>query len=51
MTLAPHVKDPATVATPDVAVAEFDAWLNERPAELDRQWHEIELQDLLFARR
>jgi hypothetical protein len=51
MTLAPHVEDQGSIATPDVAVAEFDQWLDERPAELDKPWEEIEFHDLLFPRR
>lgn len=51
MTLAPYAKDGAKVATPEVAVAEFDEWLNERPDVLDRPWAEVELHDLLFGRR
>lgn len=51
MTLAPHAKDPGTIATPEAAVAEFDAWLNERPAEADQSLEEIELHDLLFEKR
>ncbi len=51
MTLAPYAKDPGSVTTPEVAVAEFDAWLNEQPEVLDRPWEEIELSDLLFLGR
>lgn len=31
MTLAPHVEEKAKIATPDVAVAEFDRWLMAPP--------------------
>lgn len=51
MTLAPHVKEPGTIATPEVAVAEFDRWLDDRPAELDKPWGAMELEDLLFGGR
>jgi len=51
MTLAPHVKDPGTVPTPESAVAEFDRWSDDRPDILDKPWLEVELEDLLFGRR
>lgn len=49
MQLAPHAKDPGSIATPEVAVAELDKWLDDRPAELDKPLGEMELEDLLHV--
>lgn len=46
MQLAPHVKEGTQVATPEVAIAEFEKWLDE-PPEADRSLAEMELADLI----
>jgi hypothetical protein len=46
MQLAPHVTDSNSIATPDVAVAEFEAWLDQRPTG-DRPAGDLDLKDLL----
>lgn len=47
MQLAPHVKEPESIATPDVAVAAFHEWLDERPAAEAKPFGEMELEQLL----
>jgi hypothetical protein len=49
--LAPHVEDPGVLKDPEVAVSDFDKWLNERPPEADRPWQHLELESLLFPGR
>lgn len=44
--LAPHVKEGTQIATPEVAVAEFEQWLDE-PPDTDRPLAEMELADLI----
>jgi hypothetical protein len=46
MQLAPHVEDSSKIATPEVAVAEFDAWLMAPPNHLSRPTAESEIMDL-----
>jgi hypothetical protein len=50
MQLAPYTEEGQQLTTPDGAVAEFEAWLNERPNELDRDDDELELFSLLGVR-
>lgn len=50
MALAPHVEDSSQIATPDVAIREFQQWLTSRPPELDRPAEEAELLDLIGVR-
>lgn len=47
MQLAPHVENSNTIAPPDVAVAEFDAWLDEPPPEHTRVGGDMTLEELL----
>lgn len=51
MTLAPYAENQGEIAPPDVALATFDAWLDEKPKELTKPWAEVELEELLFAKR
>lgn len=47
MALAPHVEDSSKIATPQVALAEFDAAVYEVPQHLTRPDGESEILDLL----
>ena len=47
MTLAPHVEDSGSIATPEVAAAEFHKWLYEPPPEPGSRGPDAELRDLL----
>lgn len=51
MQLAPHVEDSSKIATPDVAIAEFDAWLAAPPDDLrERPEAEQEIMRLMGVR-
>lgn len=50
MMLAPHMEDTSQIATPDVAISEFQQWLASRPAELDQPSEDMELYQLIGVR-
>lgn len=47
LSLLPHLREGAQISTPDQAVAEFDAWLIERPENEFTNPADMELSQLI----
>jgi hypothetical protein len=50
MQLAPHMESKGQISTPEVAVAEFDAWLNEMPPDPALRTEAGELENLITGK-
>jgi hypothetical protein len=51
MQLAPHVKDPSAIPTPESVEQELRDWIDREPAPLGENTDEYDLHDLLMGGR